>query len=165
MSKVNTFVKIIICSLLLSSTIGLQSCKSENKAKTEQQAKKGNQKNGNKNKGKKKKATVKNISAVQFASLIKNPNVAILDVRTDAEVKNGKIPGAKVLDFKAEDFKQQVRKLNKNKQYFVYCRSGVRSANAARIMVNNGFKDVYNLKGGYEAWKKNKAGANKKAKK
>ncbi|WP_081964279.1 rhodanese-like domain-containing protein [Porphyromonas macacae] len=49
------------------------------------------------------------------------------------------------------------KKLNKNLPVAVYCRSGARSAKAAKLLINNGFSGpVYNLSGGYLAYKKEK---------
>ena len=48
--------------------------------------------------------------------------------------------------------KEKVNKIDKNKQIFVYCHSGVRSYNACKILEQFGFKTVYNLIGGISEW-------------
>jgi rhodanese-related sulfurtransferase len=81
-----------------------------------------------------------------------NKNAVILDVRTAQEIAEGSIKGHIHIDAFAPDFAQQVEKLDKSKTYFIYCRSGRRSANACQIMAQKGFKELYNLDGGYMAW-------------
>jgi len=58
------------------------------------------------------------------------------------------------LDFRAEDFSEKLDGLDKDKTYFVYCRSGHRSSNACKMMADKGFGKIYNLVGGYLAWSK-----------
>ena len=53
-----------------------------------------------------------------------------------------------------EAFKAGLAKLDKNKAYGVYCRSGHRSGNAMKMMHDMGFKEVYNLAGGMKGWLK-----------
>ncbi|HET8753125.1 MAG TPA: rhodanese-like domain-containing protein [Salinimicrobium sp.] len=80
-------------------------------------------------------------------------NSAILDVRTEAEVEEGKIPGAKNIDiYKGQEFLDEIEKLDKSKNYYIYCRSGGRSAQAAAIMGQKGFNNTYNLLGGFSEW-------------
>lgn len=80
------------------------------------------------------------------------PGVQLLDVRTPGEIAQGKIAGALEIDINDADFKQKVSKLDKEKPVLVYCRSGARSGNAMRQMTAMGFKQVYNLAGGINAW-------------
>ena len=82
-------------------------------------------------------------------------NAVVLDVRTPEEVDAGAIEGAEVINLFDSDFNEQVEKLDKSKAYFIYCRSGRRSANACKIMGEKGFEELYNLEGGYIAWQAN----------
>ena len=75
----------------------------------------------------------------------------LIDVRTPGEFSSGSIPGAKNLDLMAPDFQSQVQKLDKDKTYFLYCRSGNRSGSAASLFEKLGLKS-YNLVGGIGAW-------------
>jgi thioredoxin 1 len=77
----------------------------------------------------------------------------VLDVRTAEEFANGHLAQATMIDYYKSDFKLQVAKLDKNKPLFVYCGSGARSESATEILEELGFKKVYDLKGGYRAWK------------
>jgi rhodanese-related sulfurtransferase len=80
-------------------------------------------------------------------------DAVILDVRTDQEVEEGYIPGAKIIDIhKAQEFLNELDKLDKEKNYYVYCRSGNRSGQACAIMDQRGFKNTYNLIGGFSQW-------------
>ena len=91
-----------------------------------------------------------------FANLIESENVILLDVRTPQEYNEGHIAGAINIDQAQGDFINKVEKqLSKDKTIAIYCRSGRRSANAARIMADEGFKCV-NLKGGIVAWQNSK---------
>ncbi|GIV31727.1 MAG: hypothetical protein KatS3mg030_029 [Saprospiraceae bacterium] len=87
-----------------------------------------------------------------FREKMKEPGVVILDVRTPEETAQGKIEGAIELDYFDEHFADKLDSLDRNKTYLVYCRSGNRSAKASALMVQKGFRNVYNLKGGYRAW-------------
>ena len=69
----------------------------------------------------------------------------ILDVRTEKEFLSGAIEGAINLDFYASDFSQELDKLDKNKTYLIYCRSGSRSKSGLAIMKQLGFGYVYEL--------------------
>lgn len=77
----------------------------------------------------------------------------VLDVRTGEEVNKGHIEGAIHIDYKHEDFEKNVAALDKDKTYFVYCGSGVRSSKAGEVMEELGFKKYYTLEGGVKAWK------------
>ncbi|HLO55400.1 MAG TPA: rhodanese-like domain-containing protein [Saprospiraceae bacterium] len=81
-------------------------------------------------------------------------NYVLIDVRTPGEIANGKIGNALEMDIKSPDFKSKLSKLDKDKQYIVYCHVGGRSTNAMKIMKDMGFKQVYNLMPGYKGWSK-----------
>ena len=82
-----------------------------------------------------------------------NKNFVLLDVRTAVETKEGKITSdATEIDFYGDNFREEIRKLDKTKTYLVYCRSGKRSSSSQKIMVEEGFEKVYNILGGYLAW-------------
>lgn len=80
-------------------------------------------------------------------------NAFILDVRTPEEVGDGYIPNAVNIDFYlGQDFLAELEKLDKGKNYYVYCRSGNRSGQACAIMDSLGFRNAYNLEGGFMNW-------------
>ncbi|NUY82166.1 rhodanese-like domain-containing protein [Flavobacterium sp. MAH-1] len=85
--------------------------------------------------------------------LSNDPNAVILDVRTDDEWNEGIIPGAVNIDiYKGQGFIYEVDQLDKNKNYYVYCKAGGRSAQACAIMNQLGFANTYNLVGGFMQW-------------
>ena len=87
----------------------------------------------------------------QFQS---DENAIILDVRTPEEFETSRIPNSKNIDFyNPQNFMQEIEKLNKDNSYYLYCRTGVRSANSCQLMNELGFNKVYNLVGGIVEWK------------
>jgi phage shock protein E len=93
-----------------------------------------------------------NLSVNEFAEIITHEGVKILDVRTAEEVAEGYIDGARIIDFYQEDFENVIKALDKDFTYAIYCRSGKRSGEAAKIMDNAGFVSVFNLAGGMIDW-------------
>ena len=81
-----------------------------------------------------------------------NPDFIILDVRTPDEFNNGHIANAVLIDYYSPEFKSNISKLDKDKQYLVYCRTDNRSTAAVRLMLDLGFREVQNLIGGIEKW-------------
>ena len=61
-----------------------------------------------------------------------------------------------VIDVKKNNFSDEIEKLDKASTYLVYCRSGKRSSKAVQKMIAAGFNDIYEMKGGYLAWQKEK---------
>ena len=81
-------------------------------------------------------------------------NAIILDVRTPEEFETSRIPNSKNIDFyNPQNFMQEIEKLDRDNSYYLYCRTGVRSANSCQLMNELGFNKVYNLLGGIVEWK------------
>ena len=93
-----------------------------------------------------------NLDVAAFKEKMKEPGVVILDVRTPEETAQGKIAGAEEINFYADNFESEIDKLDRDKTYLVYCRSGNRSSKTCKLMASKGFKKCYNLVGGYNAW-------------
>lgn len=99
----------------------------------------------------------KNITAIQAVEMMaQNSNIKVLDVRTPEEIAEGKIEGAIEIDYKAKGFEENIKALDKNDSYLVYCRSGGRSGRALELMNSLDFKKVYNVKDGYSEFSKAK---------
>jgi rhodanese-related sulfurtransferase len=81
-----------------------------------------------------------------------NPGFIIVDVRTADEFSSGHLANAVNIDFYSPDFKSNIDKLDRNKEYLIYCRTGIRGAAAIKIMKELGFTRVYNLAGGIVQW-------------
>ncbi|MAD31127.1 MAG: hypothetical protein CL854_02695 [Cryomorphaceae bacterium] len=93
------------------------------------------------------------VNVAAFAALIDTSETGLLlDVRTDREFAMGHIRGAAQIDFYRDDFQEELAKLDPNVPVYVYCRSGNRSGQAAKMMKSMRFKTVYNLEGGIGAW-------------
>ena len=93
------------------------------------------------------------VKVAEFEKLAKAGNGTTLDVRTPKEYDEGHLKGSINMSYFDKDFKNQVGKLDKDKPVYVYCHSGGRSSKAMNIMKSQGFTAVYNLTGGYAAWK------------
>lgn len=106
------------------------------------------------------KATVSNdsfltdISLEEAAEKISAGDAIFIDVRTPQEVADGKIPGSIHIDINSSNFETELEKLDKNKEYVVYCRSGGRSARACKKMQDMGFTKLNNMAAGYSKWNK-----------
>ena len=86
-------------------------------------------------------------------ALVEHPEAVILDVRTEDEFESGHIPNALNIDLRmGTGFIDEVNALDKKKSYYVYCRSGARSAQAVQLMRDLGFSETYNLIGGILKW-------------
>lgn len=96
---------------------------------------------------------VQNIAPAQAKSLMNNPEVVWIDVRTAGEIQEGFIKGTEVFaDYNGGAFQPLLSTLDTAKTYVVYCRSGGRSSAAAAMMIQQGFTKVYNLTGGISSW-------------
>lgn len=76
--------------------------------------------------------------------------IRLIDVRELWEFQTARIEGAELIPIgsfveKAEDFIKEDR-------FIIYCHKGVRSYSACRYLVEKGFNNVINLKGGIDAW-------------
>lgn len=95
---------------------------------------------------------LKSVEKAEFAQIIGDGSVVLLDVRTPQEFSEGHIEGAMNIDVKDSLFITNVqRQIAPGSRVAVYCRSGRRSMTAAHQMVEKGY-DVVNLEGGFLAW-------------
>ncbi|MDN4171501.1 rhodanese-like domain-containing protein [Nocardioides sp. SOB77] len=74
----------------------------------------------------------------------------VVDVRTPEEYAAGHVDGAMNLDLAADDFRDRVAELPRDRYYVVYCESGARATRAIEVMRGLGFGSVVNG-GGYDA--------------
>lgn len=95
--------------------------------------------------------TYENLTVDEAKLLIKEEvNLVVLDVRTKEEYESGHLPDAILIP--VSELQDRVAELDKDKKILVYCKTGVRSAEASQILVSHGFSSVYNLVGGIDAW-------------
>lgn len=83
-----------------------------------------------------------------------NDGIQLVDVRTPEEFASGHLENAVNINFYSDDFKDRINELDKEKEVYLYCRSGGRSAKAAKDLEAMGFKKVYDLEGGILKWQK-----------
>lgn len=95
------------------------------------------------------------ISPKEFQKAVSGGNVQLLDVRTYEEYLSGYIEHTMQANWNNQDeFIDRIEALDKSKPVYIYCLSGGRSAQAQSWMLQNGFTQVTNLKGGIAAWNK-----------
>jgi len=80
---------------------------------------------------------------------VSNPDCVIIDCRTSGEVAGGTVSGALVRDWMGGEFQAKSGELDPSKTYYLYCRSGNRSGQAAAFLKSQGFAKVYNA-GAYD---------------
>ncbi len=78
----------------------------------------------------------------------------LIDCRTPDEFDRGALPGAINIDYRSSSFRQNLRALDTTKSVYVYCQAGGRSAAAAKVLQDAGFRSVSDMKGGYTEYEK-----------
>jgi len=81
---------------------------------------------------------------------LQEKGAVLLDVRTAEEAELGAIKGS--INIEVDALRDRLNELDKNNKYIIYCAVGIRGYIALRILKENGFKDVYNLSGGYSTY-------------
>lgn len=99
---------------------------------------------------------IKNINVKDAAELIRSKpeSILILDVRTPGEFREGHIPNAENLNFFGPGFEKDLKKLPKDRDLLVYCRSGRRSEAASEELIKGGHKKILHMNEGFSAWEK-----------
>lgn len=97
----------------------------------------------------------KNLTVEEFQGRLNSgESVQLLDVRTPQEYAEGHIQGAVNIDWLADGFVEAVQAaIDPEKDVLIYCRRGRRSAEAADTLSKLGYKRIYNLQDGFNAWK------------
>ena len=98
-----------------------------------------------------KSYVIQDIDKHQVKNLLNN-EVTVIDVRTEKEFKEGNIKTSFNLDFQKREFIDSLEKLDKSREYLIYCAYGNKSRKASYIMKSLGFKVIYNYKKGYKDW-------------
>ena len=92
------------------------------------------------------------VGVAEFATILEEPGVEIIDVRTPEEFAEGHIAGAVNIPVQQADFGDRIAQLDPNTTYAVYCRSGNRSQPAVDAMEQAGITDIYELESGTKGW-------------
>jgi rhodanese-related sulfurtransferase len=95
------------------------------------------------------------IFSTEAATVIQNVHPVILDVRTEWEYRQGHLENA--LWIPVQQLQTRIHELAeyKNRDILVYCASGNRSTVASKVLIDNGFNRIYNLRDGMRGWLKN----------
>jgi adenylyltransferase/sulfurtransferase len=94
---------------------------------------------------------VAELSPSQAQTLIRQqPDVQFIDVREPHERMAASIPGT--LHIPLGELVRHLHRLDPARPVIVHCKSGVRSAAACQLLRQMGFRQVYNLRGGIDAW-------------
>lgn len=94
---------------------------------------------------------LKIINVAELNTMLQQEKFRLVDVRTDAEVANGKIADSEHIPLHLLPLR--LSELDKSSTTVFYCQIGGRSAQAAFFAASNGFADVYNMQGGIVAWR------------
>lgn len=94
-------------------------------------------------------ARVRPLSVRELAALLARGGVELFDVRTEQERQKAKIAGAQHFDEAAQE---KLAKLDRGTPLYFHCHHGGRSQQAAEHYLRQGFKEVYNVVGGIDAW-------------
>jgi len=98
---------------------------------------------------------VEMVSALQvYEAVYGEDSLQLIDVRTPEEYNVSHLKTAQNICISHPDFEAKVKKLDKNKPVYVYCKSGGRSAKASKKLKELGFTKVYDLQGGITSWEK-----------
>lgn len=90
------------------------------------------------------------ISAEEFKQKHAETPGVVIDVRTEAEFNQGHLAVTDhQLNVMNGDFQSKLDSLDKVETYYLYCRTGNRSGQAAKMMKSSGFENVYNV-GGFD---------------
>ncbi len=94
------------------------------------------------------KKMVKTISQDEFKAGYRKAQ--LIDVREQKEFEGGHILGAR--NIPSTQLKMRMKELRKDKPVYLYCQSGMRSTRAAQMLYKNGYRDLYQLDGGFKKW-------------
>jgi len=94
------------------------------------------------------KRIVKTLSEEQFKEGYRKAQ--LIDVREPNEFDNGHILGARNIPL--SQIKMRMKEIRPDKPVYLYCQSGMRSARVAQMLYRKGYKDLYQLQGGFKKW-------------
>jgi rhodanese-related sulfurtransferase len=96
---------------------------------------------------------VKDVGTLEATRLINSSNAVLVDVRETQEYEGGRLPKAVHIPLSQLETRSGELAKSKDRPVVAYCMTGNRSSLAAKILEKAGFKDIYQLRGGYRAWK------------
>jgi rhodanese-related sulfurtransferase len=103
-----------------------------------------------------REAAYRELTASEAAALIRSVDPLILDVRTPAEYERGRIPGSVLIPLQQLQARWQEIAGHSQRPVLITCATGNRSTVAAKILIDRGFRRVYNLRPGIAGWEREK---------
>lgn len=97
-------------------------------------------------------ASYREVSSNEAAELIKNEQPIILDVRTPHEYKRGHLHDSVLIPVQELQGRYKELGTHKDREILIYCATGNRSTVASKILIDNGFKHIVNMRGGIYDW-------------
>lgn len=95
-----------------------------------------------------------NVKEIEVTDLVdlqtQQDNIRIIDIRQPAEMASGVIPGSEMLPM--HTIPLRMNELKPEEKLVMVCRSGARSAQACMFLQQQGYENVFNLRGGMIAW-------------
>lgn len=99
-------------------------------------------------------ARYREVSSNEAAELIKNEQPIILDVRTPGEYSRGHLQNSVLIPVQKLQVRLGDLAAYKDREILIYCATGNRSTVASKILIDNGFKQIANMRGGIYDWSK-----------
>ena len=138
MKSIYTLATIILLAISLISCQGQESKQETTEAPAKEEAKAP-------------EGVIHRVGVADFKAAMTG-GIQLVDVRTPKEFEAGHIETALNYNVNGPDFVSQVESLDKSKTVMVYCKSGGRSARAAKQLQEMGFMTIYDLESGFTAW-------------
>jgi rhodanese-related sulfurtransferase len=92
-----------------------------------------------------------NVTAQEAHDMMQqDDSLVVIDVRSQAEYNSGHIPGTLLIPL--DELESRIDEFDTPTPILVYCQIGVRSEEAADILISHGFQQVHNLDGGFDSW-------------
>jgi rhodanese-related sulfurtransferase len=103
-----------------------------------------------------RQASYREVTSAEAAELIRNITPLVLDVRTPGEYSRGHLKDSVLIPLQQLQARWQEIAGHKDKDVLIYCATGNRSTVAAKILIDNGFKRIFNLRQGISGWEREK---------
>ena len=95
----------------------------------------------------------KDVGNLEVTRLINSANAVLVDVRETQEFNGGRLPNAVHIPLSQLESRGGELARSTGRPVVAYCMTGNRSRVAGKALARLGFKDIYNLRGGFRAWK------------
>ena len=98
------------------------------------------------------KGRIERLDNKAFETKLIHERGVLVDLRSDAEIKDGMIKGAKHAEWPGAEFEKMAERFYKMVPVFLYCAGGYRSKEAAEWLLKKGFLNVKILENGFDGW-------------